>query len=145
MEQFKKNNLSTVNIKVVKGTILPNENEMTDNYELFYWANFIPHFNNKTTLIVGECGFDTVCEKNKFTFEYNSETDTIFVNDTYRNCLCSPELYEKYYTNIHYNDNKKQNKWSIPWIRFPRTKDGISIPLLIERILGKIPDRMIFS
>ena len=145
MEQFKKNNLSTVNIKVVKGIILPNENEMTDDYELFYWANFIPHFNDKTIQIVGECGFDIVFEKSKFIFEYNSENDTIYVNDNYRNCLCSPELYEKYYTNIHYNDNKKQNELSIPWIRFPRTKDGIAVPQLIERILGKVPVRIIFS
>ena len=73
MEQFSENITTNIEIKVVKGTILKEENELTDEYNLFYWANFIPHFNNKTIIIMGECGFDTEAEKTKFEFEYNIE------------------------------------------------------------------------
>ena len=44
-----------VSIKVVSGTIKAEENELMSDYDIFYWANFIPHYNNKTILIMGEC------------------------------------------------------------------------------------------
>ena len=47
MNQFEENTTSLVKIKVVKGTIAPEDNELGDEYKLFYWANFIPHFDKK--------------------------------------------------------------------------------------------------
>ena len=35
--------VSNIEIKVVKGTILPEENELGSEYSLFYWANFVLH------------------------------------------------------------------------------------------------------
>ena len=48
MEQFLENTVTNLEIKVVKGTILAEENELSSNeYNLFYWANFIPYFDKK--------------------------------------------------------------------------------------------------
>ena len=133
---------TTIEIKVVQGTILPEENEIGSDYAIFYWANFVPHYDGKTVFIIGECGFDEVYEKKRFVFKYDSETDIMSFGEKYRMCLCSPEIYTKYYLNIR-GDNNDQTL-TIPWIRFPRTKDGIAIPQLVERILGKIPSVMTF-
>ena len=51
MEQFLENTVTNIEIKVVKGTILAQENELSSNeYNLFYWAIFIPHFDKKKIL-----------------------------------------------------------------------------------------------
>ena len=135
---MEKHSITTVEIKVVQGTINQEENEIGSEYALFYWANFVPHYDGKTVFVIGECGF---LEKEKFVFKYNLETDTVSFSKKYRMCLCSPEIYNKYYLNIKREDNEQM--LTIPWIRFPRTKDGISIPQLVERIFGKIPTTMV--
>jgi len=135
---------STIEIKVVRGTVLAEENDIGGDYALFYWANFVPHYDGKTMLIIGECGFDPVYEKKSFVFKYDSETDTVSFGETYRMCLCSPEIYNKYYLNMRYKGSNDEQTLILPWIRFPRTKDGITIPQLVQRILGKIPTVMTF-
>jgi hypothetical protein len=144
MEQFLEDSVTNIEIKVVKGTITKEENELSDEYNLFYWANFIPHFNNKKILIIGECGFDTENEKTTFEFDYDTETDTIKMYQHYRKCICSEESFELYSKHIRFSKHKTLEPQVLPWIRFPRTKDGIVIPLLIEVILGRIPKKMIF-
>ena len=55
MDQFNENSTTTVKeIKVVKGIILGDDNEASGEYDLFYWANFIPHYENKTVKIIGK-------------------------------------------------------------------------------------------
>ena len=144
MEQFSENITTNIEIKVVKGTILKEENELTDEYNLFYWANFIPHFNNKTIIIMGECGFDTEAEKTNFEFEYNIESDTIKMYQSYRKCICMEETFDAYSKHLRFNKHQTLEPQVLPWFRFPRTKDGILIPVLIEAILGKIPRKMVF-
>ena len=134
--------IKTIEIKVVQGTIEPEDNELETEYPLFYWANFVPHYEGKMIFIIGECGFDKDFEKKRFVFKYNDETDTITFCEKYRMCICSPEIYGKYYLNIRLPEATQT--LAIPWIRFPRTKDGVSIPQLVQRILGKIPAMMIF-
>ena len=133
-----------IEIKVVRGTILPEDNEIGGVYALFYWANFVPHYDGKTVLIIGECGFDPDFEKKSFVFTYNCETDTASFDEKYRMSLCSPEIYNKYYLNIQYTRPQDGQTLAIPWIRFPRSKDGIAIPQLVQQILGKIPTKMTF-
>ena len=144
MEQFLEDTVTNIEIKVVKGTITKEENELSDEYNLFYWANFIPHFDNKKILIIGECGFDTENEKTSFEFDYDIESDTIKMYQHYRKCICSKETFNLYSKHIRFSKHKTLEPQVLPWIRFPRTKDGIVIPLLIEVILGKIPKKMIF-
>jgi len=144
MDQFIENATTNTEIKVVKGTILGDDNEASGEYDLYYWANFIPHFENKTVKIFGECGFDTVYEKKEFIFNYDVETDTIIVHQPYRITTCSDELYNRYSKHIYYNDNNTVEGSRLPWIRFPRTKDGVMLPELIEKIMGKIPSKIIF-
>jgi hypothetical protein len=143
MDQFNENITTNTEIKVVKGTILGPDNEASGEYDLFYWANFISHFENNTVKIFGECGFDTEYEKKEFIFNYHTDTDTIIVHQPYRITTCSEELYNRYSKHIYYNDNTVEGA-RLPWIRFPRTKDGVMIPELIEKILGKIPSKIIF-
>ena len=135
---MRKHSIKNIEIKVVQGTIEPEDNEIESKNALFYWANFVPHYDEKTVFVIGECGFD---EKERFVFKYNLETDTVSFNKKYRMCLCSPEIYNKYYLNIKRLDN--DNRLAVPWIRF-LSKDGISIPQLVERIFGKIPTLMVF-
>jgi hypothetical protein len=131
-------------IKVVNGTILAQDNDLGTEYDLFYWANFVPHFVAGEYFIIGECGFDKECEKSKFFFEYNEDTDTVTVKD-YRITVCNPEEYIRFDLHIKYKTPRQQDDvLAIPWKRFPRTKDGVSIPQLIERIFGRIPKVMMF-
>jgi hypothetical protein len=145
MDQFNENLTTNTEIKVVKGTILGPDNEASGEYDLFYWANFIPHFENKTVKIIGECGFnDVLYERKDFIFNYDTETDTVKVDQPYRITTCSDELYNRYEKNIYYNDNKTVEGARLPWIRFFRTKDGVMIPELIEKIMGRIPNKIVF-
>jgi hypothetical protein len=143
MDQFYEISTTNIEIKLVKGIILGNDNEASGEYDLFYWANFIPHFNGYEIKIIGECGFDTIYEKKEFIFNYHTETDTIIVHQPYRITTCSDELFNRYEKNIYYNDNTVEGA-RLPWIRFPRTKDGVMLPELIEKIMGKIPNKIIF-
>ena len=147
MEEFSEKSTTSAEIKIVKGTILGEDNEASYEYDLFYWANFIPHFDNKIIIIIGECGFDVKYEKKEFNFKYNIETDTIYVPQIYRITTCSEKIYNRYLEHIDYDEHntlKTVKENTIPWIRFPRTKDGIIVPELIEKILGRIPNKIYF-
>ena len=144
MEQFLEDIVTNIEIKVVKGTITKEENELSDEYNLFYWANFIPHFDNKKILIIGECGFDTENEKTTFEFDYDIESDTVKIYQQYRKCICSEESFDLYSKHIRFSKHKTLEPQVLPWIRFPRTKDGVVFPFLIEVIFGRIPKKMIF-
>jgi hypothetical protein len=144
MEQFIEDTITNTEIKVVKGTITKEENELGGEYNLFYWANFIPHFDKKTILIIGECGFDTENEKTTFEFDYDIESDTVKMYQHYRKCICSEETFELYSKIIRFSKHKTLESQVLPWIRLPRTKDGVIIPLLIEVIFGRIPKKMVF-
>lgn len=122
-------------IKVVQGIIKAEENELESECAVFYWANFVPHYDGKTVFVIGEC------EKETFVFKYDLETDAVLFSEKYRICLCSPEVYNKYYLNIKMPNNEQL--LVIPWIKFS-TKGGVAIPQLIERILGNIPASMVF-
>ena len=130
-------------MKVVNGTILAEDNDLGTEYDLFYWANFVPHYVAGEFFIIGECGFDKECEKSKFFFEYHEDTDTVTVKD-YRITTCNPEEYTRYDLHIKYKTPRQDDILVIPWKRFPRTKDGVSLPQLIERIFGRIPKIILF-
>ncbi len=133
-----------INIKVVSGMIKSEDNYCSDEYDLFYKASFIPliHPNNYTLII--ETGFDIHYERTTFicTMSHNN----IYINDEYRTVHC-PEEYEIYKKKIYYNKKERMlnGKDSMPWIRFPRTKDGVTIPLLIDRILKGNFDKIYFN
>ena len=132
---MKNQSIKNIEIKVVQGTIKPEDNELESDNALFYWANFVPHYDGKTIFVIGEC------EKKTFFFTYNLETDTVFFSEKYRMCLCSPDLYNKYYLNIRVPINEQM--LAIPWIKLS-TKSGIAIPQLVEQIFGNIPASMVF-
>ena len=139
--------VTSVQIKVVNGTILAQDNDFGSEYDLFYWANFVPHFVEGEFLIIGECGFDKECEKSNFLFQYEEESDTVSITN-YRTAICNPEEFARYDLHIKFKRPRTEETITetvaIPWIRFPRTKDGVSIPQLIERIFGRIPKVMMF-
>ena len=139
--------VTSVQIKVVNGTLLAQDNDFGSEYDLFYWANFVPHFVEGEFLIIGECGFDKECEKSNFLFQYEEESDTVSITN-YRTAICNPEEFARYDLHIKFKRPRTEETITetvaIPWIRFPRTKDGVSIPQLIERIFGRIPKVMMF-
>ena len=139
--------VTTIEIKVVNGTLLAQDNDFGSEYDLFYWANFVPHFVAGEFIIIGECGFDKECEKSNFLFQYEEESDTVTITN-YRTAICNPEEFARYDLHIKFKrprtDETITETVAIPWIRFPRTKDGVSIPQLIERIFGRIPKVMMF-
>lgn len=130
-------------IKVVEGTILAQDNSFGPDYDLFYWANFVPHFTEKRFIIIGECGFDKEYEKCNFSFDYDQESDTVYVRD-YRTAVCGMEEYIRYESHIKFKTQKTEDTCSLPWIRFPRTKDGVHIPQLIARIFDRMPGTIMF-
>ena len=141
LTDFKEHIVTNTTIKVVRGTIMAEDNELGTEYNLFYWANFLPRFNAGYFSIIGECGFDLTCEKCDFEFDYAEETDTVRIRD-YRLTVCEPELYARYNNQIKYATQRKDEIIVIPWKRFPRTKDGVSVPQLVERIFGRIPNML---
>ena len=141
---MKKHMIKNIEIKVVQGTIEPEDNELGCEFALFYWANFVPHFDKNKFIIIGECGFNTETNKIAFKFDYNQETDTVTFDQHYKKCICSKDFYDAYSKNIRYNKRKSNEELILPWIRLPKTKEGVVIPLLIERIFGRIPKKMNF-
>ena len=139
--------VTTIEIKVVNGTLLAQDNDFDSEYDLFYWANFVPHFVAGEFIIIGECGFDKECEKSNFLFQYEEDSDTVTITN-YRTAICNPEEFARYDLHIKFKRPRTEEiiteTVAIPWIRFPRTKDGVSIPQLIERIFGRIPKVMMF-
>jgi hypothetical protein len=146
-------------IKYSSGTIKPDENVCSDEYDLIFWSYFVPNgFNKKVINIIGEAGFDYEYEKNNFSFDYYPEEDlVIYKNEYYRNAIITDESFNRYKDNVIYRgetdvtassikekEKDKDNICILPWIRYPRTKDGILIPLLIEKIFNRIPSKIVF-
>jgi hypothetical protein len=144
MEQFDENTKTDITIQVVRGTILEKNNTHSGGHDLFYWANFVPHFSNKKIKIVGECGFDIEREKTEFVFDYYPQIDTVKIVQNYRMSMCDTDIFDKFSRIVMYGENKNTSAMVLPWIRFPRTKDGVLVPILIETLLGKMPRHIIF-
>ena len=77
----------------------------------------------------------------------------IYNNDYYRTVIITNEIFNKYKDNVVYRGQTdvivssikiEDNTYSLPWIRYPRTKDGVLIPLLIEKIFRRIPSKIVF-
>lgn len=144
MEQFSEDIINFIEIRVSQGIIKAHENELVDNSDIFYWANFVPHYDKKKFIIIGECGFHPKKEKTHFIFDYNKETDTVTFDQHYKKCICSKDFYDAYSKSIRYNKRKSNEELILPWIRLSKTKEGVVVPLLIERIFGRIPKKMNF-
>lgn len=136
-------NLLEQSVKVINGTILAQDNSFGPEYDLFYCANFVPYFTPNKFIIIGECGFDKEYEKDNFLFIYDEEIDTVTIKN-YRTAICEVEEYARYESHIKFATQRNDDMCSMPWIRFPRTKDGVPIPQLIERIFDRIPNVMMF-
>jgi hypothetical protein len=126
---------------ILEDIIDPAENEQGDVDPVYYWVNLVPHNDKTTIIIVGECGIKS--DKIQIRFDYISNTDTVVFRSEYRNCFCSPDLYEKYYNSIEYKNPKYDTTLYIPCIGITK-KAGISVPLLIEKILKRIPEKILF-
>ena len=133
--------MKTQLIHVIEDFVDPAENEQGDNNPVNYWVNIVPHNDKTTIIIVGECGIKT--DKIQIRFDYISNEDTVVFRSEYRNCFCSPDLYEKYYNHIEYKNPTHDTTLFIPCIGITQ-KAGISVPLLIEKILNRIPNKMLF-
>lgn len=134
-------------IKYSSGIIKKEENACGYEYDLIYYAHFVPNlFNNNSFTVIGEAGFDKVYEKSEFRFEYYPDDDKIvYPSNSYRITIVNEQDYNQYKNNIEMKkDNVNDEIPRLPWIRYPRTKDGVYIPLLIERIFGRIPTKMVF-
>lgn len=122
-------------VKVVTGMIKCEDNYCSDEYDLFYRATFIPLIDkNKSYTLHIETGFDIHYERKTFICSlYNRN---VIVQDDFRMVNC-PYEYEIYKNKLYYYNKETMlyAKDSMPWIRFPRTKDGVSIPLLLDRVL----------
>ncbi len=155
-------NNSVKSIRYASGTIKIDENMCTMEYDLLYWAYFVPNdFNNKVINIIGEAGFDPVYEKNKIAFDYYPEDDLVICKiSNYRITIVFEETFNKYKEHVIYRsgdsvigikdvlasskEQKEENR-ALPWIRYPRTKDGVLLPVLIEKIFGYIPSKIVFE
>lgn len=133
---------ANLNLIISKGTIFARDNEVSNDYDLFYWCYFLPSLTDDTITIIGECGFDIQFEKTDFKFTYNSKTDIVYYYDVYRTVKVEKETYNKYKDYLQTGEPLSDE--GLPWIRFPRTKDGIIIPLLVEKIFNKIPTKIVF-
>ena len=135
MEEFTRAN---INITFSSGTIKDEGNE----YDLIFYAHFVPNLFSNHIDVIGEAGFDKQQEKDEFRFVYYPDEDRVVFPNRYRFTVVDAEVYDKYKNHVEFKN--PYNTPCLPWIRYPRTKDGILIPQLIERIFGKIPSKMVF-
>ena len=128
-------------VTVSSGTIEHNDNMCSSEYDLIYYAYFVPNLFTNHIDIIGEAGFDKEYEKGNIHFKYYPNEDKVVCLSKYRITLVDDNIYNKYKNNIVL----EHNNIALPWIRYPRTKDGVLIPQLIERIFnGRIPAKMVF-
>ena len=133
-------------MKIVTGEIKAQDNFCSDEYDLFYRATFVPliHKNDAYTIVI-ETGFDIHYERKTLICTLNGN-DVTFDDDDYRMTICPASEYEIYKNKISYKKKEETSEaTTMPWIRFPRTKDGVSIPLLLDRILEGNFDRIYFN
>ena len=114
-----------------------------NEYDLIFYAHFVPNLFSSRINVIGEAGFDKECEKNGFKFDYYPDEDHIVVpSKSYRITVVDDDIFAKYKDFVQFDN--PENTPRLPWIRYPRTKDGILLPQLIERIFGRIPAKIVF-
>jgi hypothetical protein len=108
--------------------------------ELISWSGSIAQdpSDKHTFVITGEVGY--YGDKTEVSFDYCTDTNSIWINSRYRYvfstntelmklcCMCG-----RPYVNL-------QEKQCLPYFRFPRSKDGIEIPVLIAGIFKAFQD-----
>lgn len=146
---FRSHTENHVDCRIIKGTVPADKNPCSGDYEydLFYQATFVPLLcPNGTQMVVCEIGFDLYYERKTITFEYNPQSKTVYYEAEYRS-VHDPQEYQRFKHMMYYNNRKKMmsGRNSLPWICFPRTKDGISIPLLMEYIFKNEVNRIVFT
>lgn len=129
---------ATTSITFSSGTIKDPHNE----YNLIFYANFVPNLFSNCIDVIGEAGFDKEFEKDEFRFRYYPDTYLVQWISNYRVTVVDIDVFDKYKNHVQFKNTN--NTPSLPWIRYPRTKDGILIPQLVERIFGKIPAQIVF-
>ena len=113
-----------------------------DECEIFFTATNITN-ENESVYISGEVGYDG--DEKTIRLIYNLSDNQIIVNSDYR-LLASKtdaEIYKHTYKITNTNPNGKiveLDDDAIPYYRFPRTKDGISIPRVIHEIFRVYQD-----
>jgi hypothetical protein len=110
--------------------------------EIFFTATNIT-YENETVYISGEVGYQH--DNKTIHLIYNLADNEIIVNSDYRllSERVAAEKYKHSYKITNSNPNGELIKIeadSIPYYRFPRTKDGISIPNLIHQIFKVYQD-----
>jgi hypothetical protein len=113
-----------------------------DMYDIFFTATNITHENN-IYYITGEIGYQG--DEKTITLIYNVSTNEIIVHSNYRLMVRDNDTYNGTYKMTATNPNCKLLHLddSIPYYRFPRTKDGISIPHAIHEIFKVFEDQSI--
>ena len=78
-----------------------------------------------------------MCERTVIHFHYNARSGTIVYEDDYRT-VNSEEDYEQLKHLVVYRKRERMlnGYGGFPWVRFPRSKDGVSIPLLLWYIFN---------
>ena len=110
-----------------------------DMYDIFFTATNIIYENN-IIYITGEIGYQG--DEKTIKLIYNLSDNQIIINSDYRLMLRDNDKYNGTYNMIVTNPNCEllQLDDSIPYYRFPRTKDGISIPHAIHEIFKVFKD-----
>ena len=89
MEEFTRANTT---ITFSSGTIKDPGNE----YDLIFYANFVPNLFSNRIDVIGEAGFDKECEKNGFKFDYYPDEDHIVVpSKSYRITVVDDDIFDK--------------------------------------------------
>ena len=134
---FCEHTVSETGCRLVCGRIPADQNECSGGEDLFYRATFVPLLSpGKRYYVVCETGFDVYYERQTIRFTYDEDSGVVRYTDEYRTVNAKDD-YSLLGNLVYYEKRERMlcGKDSMPWIRFPRTKDGVSIPLLIHWIL----------
>jgi hypothetical protein len=125
------------------GNIVKTKNAYSSGHDISYWANFTTQYRDNKIIINGECKCNG--ETSDFEFDYYPDTEIVVVNQDFMMCLYDhEETFKKYNEIIRYGGVKNTDACVLPWVRFPKTRCGVLVPLLVETVLGKMPNQIEF-
>lgn len=125
----------------ISGKIYADENELS--FADLSYSVYVTR-TNEYFKFTGTCWFDPSLSV-PFAFDYDMRKDTVIYKGPVRQYFCSYELYNKYYLNLQYKPNINNHFLCVPWIKIQTAEVGVAVPQLIESILSRVPNVILFQ
>jgi hypothetical protein len=115
---------------------------LDDSYACEYWLH--EEYNSEKDMYEYYALFGYSWDKQDAHFSYDHKNNVVYVPYMYRLCEVNPA--EESWDSWEYSSGAEKDPEACPYWRFPRSKDGITIPRFISHVFQKYPGlRIIIS